>query len=210
MLVSALQQSESAICIYLGVFMEASLYRHKWLNHWSTLAPLTSLRFETFNSLITSLVFLANQPSYWRDPLRVTSVAYTQVWLKGRVGVIVNNKSTPIMQEIPRVLVALCQEWGTMGRGSWHCTGGSDQDQPQEKELQKGKMAVWGGLRNSLASCCECRFLQEASSETPDLDTHLLLSWHFPTIHSISRFQEVNIWNIFGLGRQFHYRSGWN
>ena len=36
-----------------------------------------------------------------------------------------------------------------MDRGSWHCTGGSDQDHSQEKEMQKGKMAVWGGLTNS-------------------------------------------------------------
>jgi len=27
-----------------------------------------------------------------------------------------------------------------MDRGSWHCTGGSDQDHPQEKEMQKSKM----------------------------------------------------------------------
>ena len=27
-----------------------------------------------------------------------------------------------------------------MDRGSWHCTGSSDQDHPQEKEMQKGKM----------------------------------------------------------------------
>ena len=33
--------------------------------------------------------------------------------------------------------------------GSWHCTGGSDQDHPQEKEVQKGKMVVRGGLTNS-------------------------------------------------------------
>ena len=26
-----------------------------------------------------------------------------------------------------------------MGGGSWHSTGGSDQDHPQEKEMQKGK-----------------------------------------------------------------------
>ena len=39
--------------------------------------------------------------------------------------------------------------WRTMARGLWHCTGGSDQDHPQEKEMQKGKMAVWGGLKNS-------------------------------------------------------------
>ena len=36
-----------------------------------------------------------------------------------------------------------------MGRGSWHCTGGSDQDNPQEKEMQKGKMVIWGGLKNT-------------------------------------------------------------
>ena len=36
-----------------------------------------------------------------------------------------------------------------MDRGSWHCTGDRDQDHPQEKEMQKGKIAVWGGLTNS-------------------------------------------------------------
>jgi len=35
-------------------------------------------------------------------------------------------------------------EWG-----SWHCTGGSDQDHPQEKEMGKCKIVVWGGLTNS-------------------------------------------------------------
>ena len=36
-----------------------------------------------------------------------------------------------------------------MDGGSWHCTGVSDQHHLQEKEMQKGKMAVWGGLTNS-------------------------------------------------------------
>ena len=36
-----------------------------------------------------------------------------------------------------------------MDGGSWHCTGGSDQDHLQEKEMQKGKMVVWGGLTNN-------------------------------------------------------------
>ena len=36
-----------------------------------------------------------------------------------------------------------------MDWGSWHCTGGSDQDHPQEKEMQQGKMIFWGGLTNS-------------------------------------------------------------
>ena len=36
-----------------------------------------------------------------------------------------------------------------MDRGSWHWTGGSDQDHRQEKEMQKGKMVVWRGLTKS-------------------------------------------------------------
>ena len=39
--------------------------------------------------------------------------------------------------------------WRTMDRGSWHFTGGSDQDHSQEKQMQKGKIIVWGGLTNS-------------------------------------------------------------
>ena len=37
-----------------------------------------------------------------------------------------------------------------MDRGSWHCTGDRDQDHPQEREMQKGKIVVWGGLTNNL------------------------------------------------------------
>ena len=36
-----------------------------------------------------------------------------------------------------------------MDGGLWHSTGGREQDHPQEKEMQKGKMAVWGSLTNS-------------------------------------------------------------
>ena len=39
--------------------------------------------------------------------------------------------------------------WRSLDRGSQHCIGGSDLDQPQEKETQKGKMVVWRGLTNS-------------------------------------------------------------
>ena len=39
--------------------------------------------------------------------------------------------------------------WWTMDGGSWHCTGDSDQDHPLDKEMQKSKMAIWGGLTNS-------------------------------------------------------------
>jgi len=36
-----------------------------------------------------------------------------------------------------------------MDGGSGHSIGGSDQDHPQGKEMQKSKMVVWGGLTNS-------------------------------------------------------------
>ena len=36
-----------------------------------------------------------------------------------------------------------------MGRVSRHCTRDRDQDHPQEKEMQKGKMVALGGLENS-------------------------------------------------------------
>ena len=36
-----------------------------------------------------------------------------------------------------------------MDGGLWHCVGDRDQDHPQEKEMQNGKMVAWGGLKNS-------------------------------------------------------------
>ena len=54
---------------------------------------------------------------------------------------------------LPPLLNILDSAWCTMDGGSWHCTGDRDQDNPQEKEMQKSKIAVWGGLTNS----CEIR-----------------------------------------------------
>ena len=36
-----------------------------------------------------------------------------------------------------------------MDRGSLHCTEDMDQDHPHGKEMQKSKMAFWGGLTNT-------------------------------------------------------------
>ena len=36
-----------------------------------------------------------------------------------------------------------------MGGGSWHRTGDRNRDHPQEKEMQKSKMAIWGGFTNN-------------------------------------------------------------
>ena len=49
--------------------------------------------------------------------------------------------------------------------GQWfiHCTGDRDQDHPQEKEMQKSKMAVWGNLTNS----CEKWKAKEKRKDIP-------------------------------------------
>ena len=39
-----------------------------------------------------------------------------------------------------------------MDGGSSHCAGGSDQDHFQEKEMQKGKIVVCGGITNTYES----------------------------------------------------------
>ena len=44
-----------------------------------------------------------------------------------------------------------------MDGGSRHCTGDRDQDHPHGKEMQKSKMAVWGGLTN----CCEKKRIEK-------------------------------------------------
>ena len=54
-----------------------------------------------------------------------------------------------------------------MDGGLWHCTGGSDKDHPQEKEMQKGKMIVWGGFTNS----CEKKWkAKEKRKDIPIID----------------------------------------
>ena len=35
-----------------------------------------------------------------------------------------------------------------MDGGSWHCTGGNDQDHPQEKEKQTGKAVEEGQIKS--------------------------------------------------------------
>ena len=49
-----------------------------------------------------------------------------------------------------------------MDGGSWHCAGDRDPDHPQEKEMQKGKETVWGGLTHS---CDKKRSEQQGEKE---------------------------------------------
>ena len=40
--------------------------------------------------------------------------------------------------------------WRTTDTGSWHYTGGSDQNHLKEKEMQEGKVVVWVGFAEKI------------------------------------------------------------
>ena len=74
-----------------------------------------------------------------------------------------------------------------MNSGSWHCTGDREQDYPQEKEMQKSKMAVWGGLANS----CEKKRVSEWShSVVSDSATMWTVAYQAPLSIEFSRKEE--------------------
>ena len=50
--------------------------------------------------------------------------------------------------------------------GTSHCTGERDPDHPHGKEMQKSKMAVWGGLTNS---CAKQEEKQKAKEKRKDI-----------------------------------------
>ena len=55
-----------------------------------------------------------------------------------------------------------------MDGGLWYCIEGSDQDHQQEKEIQKGKMVVWGSLTNS------CEKKRNERQRRKEIYTHLI------------------------------------
>ena len=60
-----------------------------------------------------------------------------------------NNYTVEVRNRFDRLDLIDKSAWWTMDGGSWHCTGDRDQDHPHGKEMQKGKMAIWGGLTNN-------------------------------------------------------------
>ena len=54
-----------------------------------------------------------------------------------------------------------------MDGGPWHYTGDSNQDHPQEIELQKSNMAVWGGLTNSCEKKGSKKQRRKGNSNSP-------------------------------------------
>ena len=71
----------------------------------------------------------------WRTWVWVNSGS---LWWTGRPGVLQLMGSQRVGHD-----------WVTELNWAEHCTGGSDQNHPQVKEMQKGKMVVWGGFINS-------------------------------------------------------------
>ena len=93
--------------------------------------------------------------SWWAA---VYGVAQSRTWLKR----LSSSSSSPFGYDLSKISydytvevtnrfkgldVIECQK--NYGQRFINCTGGSDKDHLQEKEMQKGKMLVWGGLTNS-------------------------------------------------------------
>jgi len=96
----------------------------------------------------------------------------------------------------------LLEAWRTMDRGSWHCTGGRNQDQTQVKEMQKGRMVVWGDLTNSCEykrserqrrkgkiSWFECRVPKDSKERWESLLQWSMQRNQFSSVQSLSRVQ---------------------
>ena len=81
-----------------------------------------------------------------------------------------------------------------MDGGSWHCIGGSDQDHPQEKEMHKGKMVVWGGLRGAKGKREKERY------------THLNAEFQ-RSIPFLSFIEPICAWNVLLVSLIFLKRS---
>ena len=56
------------------------------------------------------------------------------------------NYTVEVTNRFKRLDLVDNSAWRTVDWGSWHCTGGGDQEHPQEKEMLKDKMVVWRGL----------------------------------------------------------------
>ena len=87
--------------------------------------------------------------------------------------------------------------------GLWHSTGGSDQEHPQEKEMQKGKMVVWLGLTNSWEKKREARGKGEKERYTQlNAEFQIIARWDKKiSINEICKEIEEN--NRMGKTRDF-------
>ena len=59
-----------------------------------------------------------------------------------------------------------------MAGGLWHYTGG--QDHLQGKEMQKGKMIIWGGLTNSWEKKAGQRLRRKGKTYPSELELRIL------------------------------------
>ena len=95
-----------------------------------------------------------------------------------------------------------------MNRSSWHCTGDRDQDHSQEKEMEKSKMAVWGGLTNS------CAEEKQKAKEKKERYTHLNAEFQRIARRDKKAFlsdqcKEIEENNRMGKTRDLFWRRQW-
>ena len=86
-------------------------------------------------------------PSYWKFKLKLKKVGKTTRPFRYDLNQIHYDYTVEVRNRFKGLDLIECLM--TTDGGSWHCTGNRDQDHPQEKEMPKSKMAVWGGLTNS-------------------------------------------------------------
>ena len=126
-----------------GCFISIAACSHIWLQN-----------LLNFNIIFKCNFFLKN---YWNivDLQCNVSFRYTAKWFSythTHTGVYVHIfffRFFPIIYYYQGIRSNRQSVWRTMDRGLWPCTGSRDQDHPQQKEMLKGKMVVWGGLTHS-------------------------------------------------------------
>ena len=135
----------------IRVFSSESTFHMRWSKYWSfifNISPssehpgLISFRMDWLDLLAVqgTLKRLLQHHSS-----KASIIWHIQVWPKSNLLGLYSESD----KEIPGIRSDRQSAWRTMDGGLWHCTGGSDQDHPHEKEMQKGKVVVWGGLTNS-------------------------------------------------------------
>ena len=106
-----------------------------------------------------------------------------------------------------------------MDAGSWHCTGDRDQDHPHGKEMQKSKMAVWGGLTNSWKKRNKKQrrkgkiYPFDGEAMAPHSST---LAWKIPWMEEPGRLQSMELLRVghdsvtsLSLFTFMHWRRKW-
>ena len=128
---------------------------HMNINRWSTpksdwlysLQPKMEKLYTVNKNKTRSWLWLRSWTPYYQFRLKLKKVRKTTRPFRYDLSQIPFDYTVEVRNRFKGL--DLISAWWTMEWGSWHCTEDRDQDHPHGKEMQKSKMAVWGGLTNS-------------------------------------------------------------